>query len=51
MPLNDGLPRPDLASEQEARSLAWPEVVRRLTGICRKETHRLHCGHKRCVHA
>ena len=33
MPLRDGLPRPDLAADREALSLAWPELVRRLTEI------------------
>jgi hypothetical protein len=33
MPLSDGLPRPDLAADREALSLAWPEIVKRLTEI------------------
>jgi hypothetical protein len=33
MPLSDGLPRPDLADDREALSLAWPEIVKRLTEI------------------
>jgi hypothetical protein len=33
MPLRDGLPSPDLAADREARSLAWPEIVKRLTQI------------------
>jgi hypothetical protein len=30
---SEGLPRPDLAADREALSLAWPEVVRRLIEI------------------
>ena len=33
MPANDGLPRPDPAAQREALSLAWPEIVKRLTEI------------------
>ena len=33
MPLSDDLPPPDLAADREALSLAWPELVRRLTEI------------------
>lgn len=33
MPLSDGSPGPDLASQREPLSLAWPEIVKRLTEI------------------
>ena len=33
MPLRDGSPRPDFAADREALSLAWPEIVKRLTEI------------------
>ena len=33
MPLSHGSPHPDLAAEREAQSLAWPELVKRLTEI------------------
>jgi hypothetical protein len=33
LPLSDGLPRPDLAADREELSLAWPEIVKRLTEI------------------
>ena len=42
MPLSNGLPRQSCRG-REARSLAWPEIVKR---HCRKETHGVHCRHK-----
>jgi hypothetical protein len=33
MPLSDDLPPPDPAADREALSLAWPEIVKRLTEI------------------
>jgi hypothetical protein len=33
MPSNDGLPQPHSAAQREALSLAWPEIVKRLTEI------------------
>ncbi len=33
MPPSDGLSRPDSAAQREALSLAWPEIVKRLTEI------------------
>jgi len=33
MPQSEDLPRPDLAADREAQSLAWPEIVKRLTEI------------------
>jgi hypothetical protein len=40
MPLSDGLPRPDLAADREALSLAWPEIVKRLTEMSEGNSRR-----------
>jgi hypothetical protein len=37
MPQSEDLPHPDLAADREALSLAWPEIVKRLTEIIGKK--------------
>ena len=39
-------PRPDLVAHREASSLAWPEIIIRLTEIVGRKLTAYNCRHK-----